>query len=284
MSENEERGNPITEQDIQNSIKKHGGYTTARLNEKLYLHYLSITDISNLDQFTGLKSLWLNNNAISKITGLSQLTNLNSLFLNNNMIEKIEGLENLHHLKNLILSFNYIAKIEGLEGLHELNTLEIDHNKLKRPGSLSGLASAPSITVLNISENEIDDPDFAKHIATLPNLRVLRNSGNPVCRSMSDYRRRLISQNRELRYLDDAPIEDEDRRVIEAWSRGGQEAELKEREAIHDEKAEAVHQAVLEFNRLQKEGILERGEKFEDHPELLDDNGNYQVNFLDVDD
>ncbi|EAY22490.1 Leucine Rich Repeat family protein [Trichomonas vaginalis G3] len=284
MEEEDQKGNEITEKMIKESIKKNGGYDTPRLNEKLYLHYLSITDITNLDQFTGLRSLWLNNNAISEIKGLSQLTNLNSLFLHNNLLEKIEGLENLHHLKNLILSYNYITQIEGLEGLHELNTLEIDHNKLKRPDSISGISAAPSITVLNISENGIEDPAFAEYLPTLPNLRVLRNSGNPVCRNMSDHRRQLIAKNKELRYLDDTPVEDEDRRVIHAWARGGLSAEQNEKVLIHDEKAAAVHEAVMEFNRLQKEGILERGEKLEDHPELLDDDGNFTSNFMDIDD
>jgi hypothetical protein len=53
---------------------------------------------------------------------------------------------------------------------------------------------------------------------------------------MRDYRRRLILQFPELRFLDEAPVDDDERRCVMAWSSGGIEAERAERARIKAEK------------------------------------------------
>ena len=211
---------------------------TPELNEVLYLHYGGFVKIQYLDPFINLKALWLNNNAITKIEGLSSLINLSCLYLQNNLIEKIEGLDNLKNLKTLVLSFNYINKIENLENLNYLTTLEIDHNKIKEIENLKGVLSLKSLNILNLSNNDIDDTSFSDIIEQLPQLRVLRMEGNSVIRKMENYRRILIIKNLELKYLDDTPIEENDRRLANAWKLGGKVEEKKERELIKKEKEE----------------------------------------------
>lgn len=70
--------------------------------------------IENLEHYTGLKSLWLENNCISEICGLENQTELTSLYLHNNLIKKIENLDNLTKLDTINLCHNFITKIENL--------------------------------------------------------------------------------------------------------------------------------------------------------------------------
>ena len=242
FGEEEEDGVPITKKALKALIRKHNLYSTPSLNEVLYLHHQGFTLIRNLDKYVNLKALWLNNNAISKIEGLDQLVNLKCLYLANNIIESISGLEALEALDTLSLSHNYIQRIEGLQNCKHLTTLELDHNKLRNPEGLAGVIEvAESLTILNLNNNDIEDESFAEVLKGLRKLRVLRMVGNEVTRKMRDYRRRIILQFEDLRFLDDAPVEEDERRCVTAWGQGGREAEKAERQKIKQEK-DALHQ------------------------------------------
>ena len=66
-------------------------------------------------------------------------------------------------------------------------------------------------------------------MALLPNLRVLYIKNNPFVKKMKRYRKITTVKLKELRYLDDRPIFEEDRRFCEAFGKGGIEEERKER-------------------------------------------------------
>jgi dynein assembly factor 1 len=55
----------------------------------------------------------------------------------------------------------------------------------------------------------------------LPKLGVLYLSGNPVCKKIENYRKTIITLLPQLKYLDDRPVFEEDRRFAEAFTRGG---------------------------------------------------------------
>ena len=94
--------------------------------------------------------------------------------------------------------------------------------------------------------------------------------GNPFVRNMTNYRRRIINILPELRFLDDAPVTDHDRRLAAAWKIGGKDAEIQERYKINDEKESAKKEVMRDFRRMKREALLSNGkEKIEDHPELL---------------
>lgn len=113
--------------------------------------------------------------------------------------------------------------------------------------SLKGLLECPSLTCIDLSENEISDPAILEQIIyKLPNLKVLYLQGNPVCRKIDYYRKKIISDIPTLKYLDDRPVFEEDRRRAEAWKKGGMEAERAEMKKIKKEKEDkhwAQHEA-----------------------------------------
>ena len=122
---------------------------------------------------------------------------------------------------------------------------------------LRGLLECPSITVLDISDNYIEDPAILPEILEkMPKLAVLYLNGNPVCKKIQNYRKILTVRIPTLKYLDDKPVFEEDRRYAEAWSRGGIQEERAERERHRKEKEEAHwknHQAFQDMIKRARE-------------------------------
>ncbi|GLD93549.1 hypothetical protein PINS_up002141 [Pythium insidiosum] len=129
--------------------REHDLYVTPSINDKLYLHYkvrrvvqgISINDvlclvciahslhaqlsqgfrsIKNLEEYTGLKVLWLEGNGLPRIQGLEHQTQLKTLYLQENLIQKIENLDAQQDLDTLNLSQNQITKIENMGHLKML--------------------------------------------------------------------------------------------------------------------------------------------------------------------
>ena len=211
-------------------------YRTHELNEILYLHYKSFKKIQNLQTFTNLKVLYLEGNAISKIEGLDSLVNLTSLYLHENCIEKIEGLDTLCHLANLNLSDNLIKKIENLKGLQNLSNLLLKRNRIGIQGieDLKGLLElGKEIAVIDLSDNLIEDKNIVEEILTkFIDLRVIYLKGNDVVRKIPNYRKTLISKIDTLKYIDDKPIFEDEKRFALAFAKGGMKKKKKKEQGI----------------------------------------------------
>ena len=64
----------------------------------------------------------------------------------------------------------------------------------------------------------------------MDNLKVLYLQNNPICKKIPNYRKTLISRIKKLKYLDDRPVFEKDRRFAEAFYFKGLEGEKIERE------------------------------------------------------
>lgn len=221
-------------------------YISKELNEELYLHFQGFHRIENLEPFIELKALYLEFNAIEIIEGLETLSKLRSLYLQENCLTQIEGLGALAELDSLSLSNNFIETVSGLEANLKLTTLLIQGNRIGVNGlfDLQGLLGLPNLAVLDISNNKIEDEGVLPEVLErLPGLRVLHFNGNPVCHRITPYRKTLVSRLTCLKFLDDRPVFDEDRRFAAAFMRGGLIAEREERKLWNIEKeAERVRQ------------------------------------------
>ncbi|CAB3258610.1 unnamed protein product [Arctia plantaginis] len=253
----------MTKEFIRNNCRQHKLYCTPYLNDVLYLHFKGFSKIENLEEYTGLKCIFLENNGIQKIEGLDTLANLKCLYLHYNVVRKIENLDGCPKLDTLNLDHNFVTKIENLDVTPVLHTLSIAHNMLTTVDDLIHLKLCKNLSVLDLSYNRLEDPLIVDVLADMLVLKVLVLSGNPVVRNIPAYRKTLTLRLKELLNLDNRPVFDRDRACAEAWQRGGVQEEVAERRRWIAKDQEKVMQSVrfLINMRDQKKAQREAKEK-----------------------
>merc|ERR1712093_515274 len=219
----------MTAKAVQAICRETGGYNTMSLNEKLYLHFKGWAKVENLEEFTGARVVWLEGNGLQKIEGLQTCTGLRQIYLQQNCIKDIENLEGLEEVRALNLSENFVEKIENVSCLPNLETIQLNNNHLETLESVEHLRDCPSIRVIELSKCKLEDPAIIDVFESMPQLKLLKLDGNPVVRKISQYRKTLVCRLKNLTYLDDRPVFEEERQTAEAWGRGGVEAERTER-------------------------------------------------------
>ncbi|KAL5106583.1 Dynein assembly factor 1 axonemal [Taenia crassiceps] len=225
----------MTKEVLRKICKEQKLYQTPYLNDILYLHYRGFGWIENLEDYTGLRCLFLDVNGIDEIAGLEYQTEMRCLFMSKNLIRRIENLEHMVHLDTLDVSHNMISKIENLSMLPVLKKLVISHNKLETLEDIVHLRDCKALAVVDLQQNRIDNPAVLEEIfAQMPNLRVLYNQGNPFVREVKYYRKNFINQCKELTYLDDRPVFPKDRACAEAFYSGGPDEECRIRKELND--------------------------------------------------
>ncbi|KAI9197149.1 uncharacterized protein BJ171DRAFT_522877 [Polychytrium aggregatum] len=261
--EYDEKGNTkMAQRYLKQLCREQKLYQTPELNDRLYLHFKGFTKIESLEEYVGVRSLWLEGNGIGTIENLDTLTELRCLFLQQNCIEKIENVDHLSLLDTLNVSSNIIKQISGLEGLVSLKTLQIASNLLRTCEDIEGLLQCPSICILDLSQNKIDNPDVIHIFEQMPNLTVLNFMGNPAIRKIENYRRNMVGKIKGLTYLDDRPVFDKERLATEAWMVGGLEAERQERVRQQQEERDAHDRNLKALEKIQEEGRKKRIAKY----------------------
>ncbi|XP_063801503.1 dynein axonemal assembly factor 1 isoform X2 [Pseudophryne corroboree] len=248
-----ECGPRLTKKYLQELCKQQKLYRTPYLNDTLYLHYKGFMRIENLEEYTGLKCLWLECNGLQRIENLSAQTELRCLFLHQNLINKIENLTHLQKLDSLNLSNNDISTIENLACLPVLTTLQIAHNQLHTVEDIQHLEECHCISVLDLSHNKLDDPAVIEILGKMPNLHVLNLMGNEVIKKIPNYRKIVTVRLKDLTYLDDRPIFPKDRACAEAWAQGGREAEIKERERWETKERKKIQDSIDALSEIRRQ-------------------------------
>ena len=242
-------------------------YNTRYLNDKLFIHYKGFHKIENLVDFTGLKVLYIEGNALECMEGLENCTELRCLYIQENCIDHISGLENLQLLHSINLSDNLLTKLERLDYKPKLETLLLQRNNIGKGGvdDLVELLKLENLSVLDISHNKIEDVQVLEQVIyKLPTLAVLYLQGNPVCKKIPNYRKDLIVNIPNLKYLDDRPVFPEDRRFAEAFRRGGLPEEREERKRWNQEKEDERLRNHLAFRAMIDRSRAEREERKEE--------------------
>ncbi|CAJ1337138.1 unnamed protein product [Effrenium voratum] len=244
----------ITAALLRKSCLENRGFETPDLNEVLILHYKGFRKIEGLDAYCNVRSLFLECNGISKIENLEGMPQLVSLYLQSNCIRRIENLEPLRELQYLNLSHNSICEVEGLGSLQRLDTLNLSANKFEDASQLRGLAERPTLRSVDVSCNYFEDGDslLAFWAQNMPNVQCLYLHHNPCSRGLKDVRRRLISELRLLRWLDERPVTGLERAGCEAWASGGKEAELQAKQMHWQREKEEKEKSFQNFRKMQQ--------------------------------
>ncbi|XP_064074806.1 dynein axonemal assembly factor 1 homolog [Vanessa tameamea] len=256
--EEQDRGPRMTKELIKNLCKQHKLYSTPYLNDILYLHFKGFPRIENLEEYTGLKCIFLENNGIQKIEGLDTLSELKCLYLHYNIVRKIENLNGCPKLNSLNLDHNFVTKIENLDVVPDLQTLSISHNMLSSIDDLNDLRFCKNLSVLDLSYNRLEDPIIVDVLADMAVLKVLVLTGNPVVRNIPAYRKTLTLRLLELLNLDNRPVFPRDRACAEAWRRGGVQEEVAERRRWIAKDQEKVMQSVRYLIKMRDENKAKR--------------------------
>ncbi|XP_050733164.1 dynein axonemal assembly factor 1 homolog [Eriocheir sinensis] len=254
-------GPRMTRENLRQLCKDHHLYSVPALNDVLYLHFQGYTEIENLEEYTGLRCLWLENNGLRRISGLDHLRHLRSLHLHHNLLTSLAGIQHLPTLVTLNVAHNMISNIEHLSGLAHLETLQVNHNRLTSVDCLAPLATCPALCSVDLSYNSLKGPGLALVLGEVRELRCVQATGNPATREVRPYRNTFILTCPQLTYLDDRPVFPVDRAAAEAWRSGGLDAERATRREWAEREHRRQRECVNDLLKLRERVLAERAAK-----------------------
>eukprot|EP00210_Caulerpa_lentillifera_P004704 g4488.t1 len=252
----------MTRESLIRICKEHKLYRTPGLNEKLYCNFKGFRNLTPaLAAYYDLRALFLEGNALESLNGMPCLENLRCLFVQQNLLGDLSGIERLPNLDTLNISNNRIGDLNALSNCAKLTTLIATGNQLETKNDLLPLLSCTSLVSLDLQNNKLADEEILDVLESLPNLRCVYLKGNDVVSKIRNYRKRLIAKLQNLTYLDERPVFEAERRMAEAWARGGLEAERIEREKIKEEEKERDRVNFEHLQKIRREGWRKKREK-----------------------
>jgi Leucine-rich repeat (LRR) protein len=125
-----------------------------------------------LDRFTGLVSLALNDNKLSRIPNFSNLQQLRTLNVSCNALSEVPYLASFPNLLTLNLSHNNLSEVPDFDLIPKLMTLNLNQNKLSKVPDFTHFVNLRRLT---LDENQLSEiPDFA-HLSHLELLEIKHN-------------------------------------------------------------------------------------------------------------
>ncbi|CAM9371112.1 unnamed protein product, partial [Hapterophycus canaliculatus] len=210
----------------------------------LRLSYKNVLKIDNLQGFSRLTKLCLDNNIIE---GIRHDDTRGS----NHPRKYEDNLDHLVHLKWLDLSFNNIKAIAGLDKLTELMDLSLYNNQISE---IEGLESCSNLQCLSLGNNRIANLDSIIRLRRYPKLQLVNLEGNPVCREV-EYRFTVLAYIKNITYLDYGTIDPTE--VLQAKEQYQDELlELQEKEALEEEQLGRERYSESETEVLRKANLL----------------------------
>lgn len=235
-------------------------------------------------QQEGLVSLFVQNNFIRSLTSLTAtLAGLRVLNVSHNYLTSLRGIAAAcPSLETLQASHNQLTSLEACEELWRLagslTSVDLSFNRIETyqaatespdatpaPVSPTGVyndddmhlvdsaggapvalvGDAAPVPVVSRTKGGGEDPlALVRFFQQLPLVSVVYMQGNGLSHRLRSYRRNMILHLPALTYLDERPVFPEERRVVQAWGRGGEVAESAERAAIREEKRAHLTQCV----------------------------------------
>lgn len=220
---------------------------TPSLNKEVLLNGQGFHSMGGLEAFSSVVTMHLESNSIEKIEGIGALKTLKRLFIGCNNITEL-GTE-LEDLPIDLLDVSSNPRLSSLLGLpYTLTTLNASGcNQLDGPSVILHIAEAcPYLETLDLSRTRIPPSSF-DDLLRLNSIKVLYLQLTPVALMSPDYRRRLISGLLKLTYLDDAAVDELERKGAEAWKRRGKEAEKEARLAYRLDAKQSQKSAMKQF-------------------------------------
>ena len=241
----------MTKKVLLESCLANDGYELPELNDNLYLHFRGFQRIENLEEYTGLKGLWLEANGLSVVENLGHLHQLRCLFLSRNLIRTVHGLDGLWNLVTLDLSENRISVLERLAcAVPLLETLNVSKNELRTAAALGELARLENLKNLNVEQNSLEGEDVIEALAAAPKLCGININGNPCVSQTPQFRKKCLVAMPLLAYLD-RPVFEGERAAALAWKEGGHEAEQKCKRDFAQAKRDKDKQQMAEYRAWQ---------------------------------
>jgi len=94
--------------------------------------------------------------------------------------------------------------------------------------------------------------------------------GNPVVKEISYYRKTLISGCHQLQYLDERPVFPRERACVEAWVKGGLEAEREENNLWNKKEQDKIMKSVNSLIELRNEKKKAKEREIKTTPEMME--------------